>query len=95
MASLGCYGHPMANLQIKGLPDDIHEELKRRARLEGMTARAYVQRLIEADQALPSKTEWLNRVRALPPVDIGGAVAGLIKQDREERTPKPPRRRAR
>ena len=83
----------MANLQIKDLPEDLHEELRRRARAEGVTVRAYVQRLIEADQALPSREEWLARVRARRPVDVTGTtIAGLVAADRAERTPQVRRR---
>jgi plasmid stability protein len=75
----------MANLQIKDLPEELHEELRRRARLEGITVRAYVLRLIEADQELPTKSEWLAQIRERRPVDIGGPAADLINADREER----------
>jgi len=78
----------VANLQIKGLPDDVHDELRRRARIEGLTVRAYVQRLIEADQALPARADWFARVRGRRPVDLGGAVADLVIADRAERTPR-------
>lgn len=77
----------MANLQIKGLPDDVHDELRRRAHLEGITVRTYVERLIRADQALPPRSEWLARVRSRRPVDIGRPVAELVRADRDERTP--------
>lgn len=85
----------MANLQIKDLPDDLHEELRRRARMEGLTVRAYVERLIRTDQALPPRAEWFARVRARRRVDIGGPVAGLIRADRGERALGPARRRRR
>lgn len=80
----------MANLQIKGLPDDVHEELRRRARMEGVTVRAYVERLIAADQALPPPSEWFARIRLRRPVDIGGPVVDLVQKDRDERTPTRP-----
>lgn len=80
----------LANLQIKGLPDNVHEELRRRARMEGLTVRAYVERLIAADQALPPPSEWFARIRSRRPVDIGGPVADLVQKDRRGRTPAPP-----
>ena len=89
----GCCQHPkdanvilVANLQIKDLPEDLHAELRRRARLEGVTLRAYVLGLIEADQQLPSRAEWLARVRSGRPVDIGGPVAKLVAKDRRTRS---------
>jgi hypothetical protein len=82
----------VANLQIKDLPDDVHEELRRRARMEGLTVRTYVQRLIEADQALPPRAEWFQRVRHRRPVDLGRPVAELVRTDREGRAGDPPPR---
>ncbi len=82
----------MANLQIKNLPDDVHHELRRRARLAGVTIRTYVERLIAADQPLPPPSEWLVRVRSRRPVDLGRPVADWVDDDRAERTPEPPRR---
>ncbi|MGI9119487.1 MAG: hypothetical protein ACR2G7_05095 [Acidimicrobiales bacterium] len=75
----------MGNLQIKDLPEEVHEELRRRARLEGMTVRSYVQRMIEADQALPPRSEWFARVRAQRPVDPGVPIAELVAADRASR----------
>lgn len=83
----------MANLQIKGLPDELHDELRRRARLEGVTVRTYVQRLIEVDQSVPPRSEWLARVRARRPVDLGRAVSELVAEDRELRHAPPPAER--
>jgi len=85
----------VANLQIKDLPEPVHEELRRRARLEGLTVRTYVQRLIEVDQALPARSEWFARVRSRRPVDVGASVAAIVAADREARTPPAPRRRGR
>lgn len=75
----------MANLQIKSLPDHVHEELRRRARAEGTTIRAYVLRLILRDQALPPRTQWLAQLDALRPVEPSEPVADLVAQDRAER----------
>lgn len=80
----------MANLQIKGLPDEVHEELRRRARMEGVTVRSYVERLIAADQALPPRSEWFARIRSRRPIDIGRPVADLVADDRDERAPMRP-----
>ncbi len=75
----------MGNLQIKGLPERLHEELRRRARMEGLTVRTYVERLIVADQALPPRAEWFTRVRSRRPVDIGRPIADLVRDDRDRR----------
>lgn len=77
----------VANLQIKDLPDPLHEELRRRAAAEGITVRSYVLRLIEADQQVPTRSEWLDRVRRRRPVDVSEDVAGAVRRDRAERGP--------
>jgi len=75
----------MANLQIKDLPDDVHDELRRRARLAGGSMRDYVLQLLLADQATPSRDEWLARIRARPRVELDQPVATLIAADRQAR----------
>jgi hypothetical protein len=84
----------MANLQIKDLPDELHEELRRRARMEGVSVRTYVLRLIEADQALPPRSEWFRRIRSRRPIDSAKPLAELIAADRAARTLQDVRRRA-
>lgn len=75
----------MANLQIKNLPDDVHDELRRRARMAGSSMRDYVLRLILQDQATPSRDEWLVRIRARPRIELDQPVARLIAADRQAR----------
>lgn len=75
----------MANLQIKGLPDDVHAELRRRAGAEGITLRDYVLRLILADQAFPPRHEWLARVRSRRRVRLDESVAASVARDRANR----------
>ncbi len=75
----------MANLQIKDLPDDVHDELRRRAHMAGGSMRDYVLRLILADQAVPSREEWLARIRARPRIDLDTPVADLVAADRRAR----------
>lgn len=75
----------MSNLQIKNLPSDLHEELRRRARMRGLTVRDYVLRLIEKDQLLPTREEWLARVRDREPLSSGLGAAELVAEQRDER----------
>jgi hypothetical protein len=81
---MACYCHAVGNLQIKGLPEELHERLKERAAEAGMTQRDYVLKLIERDLRVPSKAEWLQRVRARSPVPgVDGAEA--VRESRAER----------
>ena len=75
----------MGNLQIKNLPDDVHDELRRRAAEQGLSLRDYVVRLIRNDLAKPSAKEWLAALDELPRTKLDRPVADYIRQDREER----------
>lgn len=75
----------MANLQIKDLPEELHEELRRRARFEGISVRDYVLRMIRNDQAYPSKAEWAERMRNREPLPLADDPADLVRAARDER----------
>jgi hypothetical protein len=50
-----------------------------------LPVRDYVLELTERDQRLPTKREWLERVRRRETVRLDRPVAELIAEDREER----------
>jgi plasmid stability protein len=60
----------MGAIQVKDVPEELHEALRRRAVLEGMTLADYVLDLIRRDLGLPSRREWLERLATRAPVDI-------------------------
>jgi hypothetical protein len=78
-----CYGHAMGNVQVKGVPEDVHAELRRRARVRGRTVRDYLLDLIICDQQRPTREQWLERLHQLRPVDVSGA--DLVREARQER----------
>lgn len=75
----------MGNLQIKNLPDQLHAELRRRARRRGVSMRDYVLALIERDQRRQSTSEWLDEIAVDPPVDLVPDVAKTIRRARGDR----------
>jgi hypothetical protein len=75
----------MRIIQVKNVPPAMHTELRRRAGQEGLTIRDYVLKLIERDQRLPSKTDWLDRLAELEPVTVSHSAAETIREAREER----------
>lgn len=75
----------MSIIQVKNVPPAMHSELRRRADQEGTTIRDYVLRLIERDQRLPSKRDWLERVAELEPVAVSRSAADMVREGREER----------
>ncbi|MGH3838380.1 MAG: FitA-like ribbon-helix-helix domain-containing protein, partial [Pseudonocardiaceae bacterium] len=50
----------MGAIQIKNVPEDLHEALRRRATHEGMDLQSYLLRVIRRELSLPSETEWLE-----------------------------------
>ncbi|MCA1655297.1 MAG: hypothetical protein LC635_02320 [Pseudonocardiaceae bacterium] len=73
----------MGNVQVKGVPEDVHAELRSRARLRGRTVRDYLLDLIILDQQRPTREQWLERLHQLQPVDVSGA--DLVRKARQER----------
>ena len=63
----------------------MHGELRRRADQEGLTIRDYVLRLIEKDQRLPSRADWLDRVAKLEPVAVSRSATEVVRHARAER----------
>jgi hypothetical protein len=62
---------PMGAIQVKDVPEELHEALRRRAVQEGMSLADYVLDLIRRDLGLPSRREWLERLASREPVDLG------------------------
>jgi plasmid stability protein len=73
----------MKNLQIKNVPPDVHEALRKRARNEGMTMSDYLLDLIKRDLERPTMREWFELVKSREPIDIDGAQA--VNEARAER----------
>ncbi|MGH3546414.1 MAG: hypothetical protein ACRDPW_10915 [Mycobacteriales bacterium] len=75
----------MSNLQVKDIPAAMHEELRQRAHGAGVSIRDYVLRLIESDQATPSKAEWFRRLQQVQSVPLGQSAADLVRASRDDR----------
>jgi antitoxin FitA len=77
---------PMGAIQVKDVPEELHEALRRRAIEEGMSMADYVLDLIRRDLGLPSRREWLERLATREPVNIPpGVIADHIRAARAER----------
>jgi antitoxin FitA len=74
-------------IQIKNVSADLHDELRRRASRDGRSISDYVRRLIEADLALPSTEEWLERLQQRDPVTgiSSEEIVEMIHEGRRER----------
>jgi hypothetical protein len=76
----------MGAIQVKDVPEELHEALRRRAVEEGMTLADYVLDLIRRDLGLPSRREWFERLATREPVNIDReAILEAIHDARAER----------
>lgn len=77
---------PMGAIQVKDVPEELHEALRRRALEQGMTMADYVLDLIRRDLGLPSRREWFERLATREPVNLRpGEAAEAIRAERAER----------
>lgn len=65
----------MSFIQVKNVPERVHEAVRQRAAREGMTLSDYVLDLIQRDLALPSRREWLDRLATRRPVEVDALAA--------------------
>jgi plasmid stability protein len=73
-------------IQIKNVPEELHEKLRDRARSEGRSLSKYILATLERDLAVPSTREWLNSLQRDPATNIEpGEIARLIQEGRAER----------
>jgi hypothetical protein len=70
-------------IQIRNVPDRMHRELVRRARVRGVTLTDYLQSVLERELSRPPAEEVFERIAAQAPVDVGSPVASFIRSERE------------
>jgi hypothetical protein len=76
----------MGAIQVKDVPEELHEALRRRALEQGMTMADYILDLIRRDLGLPSRREWFERLATRKPVTLRpGAAAEALHAARAER----------
>ena len=76
----------MADLQVKHVPEALHEKLRVRAGAEGPSLSQYVLRALERDVARPSMRDWLDTRSGREPAELGSVdVTAEIRAVREAR----------
>jgi plasmid stability protein len=75
----------LMNLNVRDLPDEVHEVLVRRAETRKMSLRAYVVEVLSEHCRLPATDEWLASLEGLPPDPDGPPAAELVRAEREQR----------
>lgn len=69
----------MANLQVKNIPDELHERLRRHAREHNCTISAAVLTAVERELA---RWEWRERLAQRPQTELGVPAADLLYAER-------------
>ena len=72
----------MANLQVRNMPDDLHERLRRHARENNCTMSAAVLTAVERELA---RWEWRKHLAQRPRTDLGVGAATLLMEERSLR----------
>ena len=72
----------MANLQVRNVPDDLHERLRRQARENNCSMSAVVLRAVEREL---ERLEWRGRLAQHPTTDLGVDAATIIAEERARR----------
>ena len=72
----------MATLQVKNVPESLHERLRRHARERSCTMSAAVLTAVERELA---RWEWRARLDRRPETDLGIAAAELLQEERSDR----------
>ena len=75
----------MGAIQVKNVPEDLHEALRRRAAHEGMDLQSYLLRVLRRELSLPSETEWLVELRAQPTARGLPSAAEMLQAGRADR----------
>ena len=72
----------MATLQVKNLPDELYDDLRKMAKAQNITISAAVRNAIEREVA---SAHWWDRWDKLPTSDINLDSAELLREARELR----------
>jgi plasmid stability protein len=79
---IACHSHAMANLQVKNVPDTLHQRLRRYAQEHQCTLSDVVLIALERELA---RREWHDRLAQRPTTDLGVSAASLLAQERQQR----------
>lgn len=67
----------MATLQVKRLPDDVHQTLKHRAQEQGVSLSELVTRILRVEASVPALATWRRTLatrETSPDIDIEGLM---------------------
>jgi len=77
-----CYRSDMANIQVKNIPEKLHNRLRRYAREQDCTLADIILEAIEREE---SRREWHKRFSVRPPAQLRRSAAELLEEERRQR----------
>lgn len=76
----------MGAIQVRNVPDELHQALRDRAAAEGVDLQDYVLQVLRRELSVPSQREWLDDLRRQP-VSVVPPASELLDEARAEREP--------
>ena len=70
-------------IQVRNVPEKVHNTLKARAAREGMTLSDYIKRELMRVSERPTMDEWLEQTRQLKPIVGKRSATEIIRELRE------------
>ncbi len=74
----------MGNLQVKNLPDDLHDKIRERARQEHRTVSELVTEALRHELARPTMSQWLASLDELPKLDHDIDIQSIMDEVKDE-----------
>ncbi len=74
----------MPNVQVRGVPDDVHRRLKSQAALAGQSLNEFLLARMSDIARVPSISELAERIRERAPYR-GTSSAAVIREERDRR----------
>jgi len=75
---------PMPNVQVRGVPEDVHRRLKSQAALSGQSLNEFLLARISDIARVPTVPELAERIRERTPY-TGPSSAAVIRAERDRR----------
>ena len=72
----------MANIQIRGVPEHVHRNLKSQAALSGQSLNEFLLARVEELTSKPTVPELIERIQEREPY-TGPSLAWLVRDDRD------------
>jgi plasmid stability protein len=79
-----CYLDSVPNVQVRGVPDDVHRRLKSQAALAGQSLNEFLLARMSDIARVPTVPELAERIRERAPYK-GPSSADVIRQERDRR----------